>query len=395
MQPRRLDALIGLAGAATGTATVLAWGDDADMAATAAVLGTALAAARRYPRATWMAAVGIILITTLLGTLESSLQGGGSFAVYLLVAAHLFFAGRCDSGRSAIAGLLALMGAFEIAALVAHQPSPAGFSVILAGAWFAGRALREREQIAQQLAQRARELEEEREAHARLSVRYERARIASELHDIVAHAISVMVVQASAGQRLAARDPVATAETFDAIAGAAHQAEQDMGRLVALLGDEDAIGPAPDLALVEELVTRAAGSGLHVTLRLQGEREGLPAPAVQAAYRVVQESLTNALRYASGATVHVLVRGEPQRLIVQIDNGPAINDHAQLTDIGGGHGLAGLRERVGACGGTLQAGPTPDGGWRVSAHLPRRNTAQHKHAHHPAHVPEGASEDWT
>ena len=395
MQPRRLDALVGLAGAATGTATVLAWGDGADMAATAAILGATVAGARRYPRATWMAAVGILLATTLLGTLVQSLQGGGSFAVYLLVAAHLFFAGRCDSGRSAITGLLALMGAFEIAAFVAHQPSPAGFSVILAGAWFAGRAVREREQIAQQLAQRARELQEEREAHARLSVRYERARIASELHDIVAHAISVMVVQASAGQRLAARDPVGTAETFDAIAGAAHQAEQDMGRLVALLGDDDAIGPAPDLALVEELVTRAAGSGLHVTLRLEGEREGLPAAVVQAAYRVVQESLTNALRHASGAPVGVLVRGELQRLVVQVDNGPAVNDGAQLTDIGGGHGLAGLRARVGACGGTLQAGPTPDGGWRVYAQLPRRINTQHNGAHHPAHAPRGAPREVT
>ena len=107
-----------------------------------------------------------------------------------------------------------------------------------AAGWGAGRALREREQVAGQLAERVRELEEEREAHAALSVRYERARIASELHDIVAHAISVMVVQASAGQRLAARDPEPTAETFEAIAGAARQAEEDMGRLVALLADE-------------------------------------------------------------------------------------------------------------------------------------------------------------
>jgi signal transduction histidine kinase len=84
-----------------------------------------------------------------------------------------------------------------------------------------------------------------REAHARLSVRYERARIASELHDIVAHAISVMVIQASAGQRLAAHDPESTAQTLETIAGAAHQAEDDMRRLVALLGEEGAIGPAP------------------------------------------------------------------------------------------------------------------------------------------------------
>jgi signal transduction histidine kinase len=100
----------------------------------------------------------------------------------------------------------------------------------------------------------------------------------------------------------------ALAETFEATASAARQAEQDMGRLVSLLGDEDAIGPAPDLALVEELVARASGSGLDVRLRLEGEREAWPAPLAEVAYRVVQEGLTNALRYAAGASVSVLVR---------------------------------------------------------------------------------------
>jgi signal transduction histidine kinase len=245
--------------------------------------------------------------------------------------------------------------------------------LIPAAGWGAGRALRERELIAGQLAERARELEQEREAHAALSVRYERARIASELHDIVAHAISVMVVQASAGQRLTA-DPEATAETFEAIAGAAREAEQDMGRLVALLGDEKAIGPAPDLALVEELVARAAGSGLDVSLRFEGEREGLPASVTETAYRVVQEGLTNALRYAAGASAAVLVRGGREALLVEVENGPAA-DEAALAGAGMGTGLQGLRERVGASGGTLEAGPGPDGGWVLRARLPRRVTA--------------------
>ncbi len=217
----------------------------------------------------------------------------------------------------------------------------------------------------------ARELEEEREAHAALSVRYERARIASELHDIVAHAISVMVVQASAGQRLAARDPEATVETFEAIADAARMAEEDMGRLVALLGDDDAIGPAPDLRLVEELVARAASSGLDVRLRLEGEREGLPAPVVEAAYRVVQEGLTNALRYAAGSAVAVRVRGGPEALTVEVENAPADSEVA-LAGAGTGTGIQGLRERAGACGGRLEAGPTPSGGWRLGVSLPRR-----------------------
>ena len=141
--------------------------------------------------------------------------------------------------------------------------------------WGAGRAMRAHEVVARRLKERAAELAEEREAYAQLSVRYERARIAAELHDIVAHAISVMVVQASAGQRLAAVDPELTTQTFHHIADAARQAEDDMGRLVALLGDEPA-GPAPDLALVEELVARAAGSGLDVTLRLEGTVDEVP-----------------------------------------------------------------------------------------------------------------------
>ena len=217
---------------------------------------------------------------------------------------------------------------------------------------------------------RARELEDEREAHAALSVRYDRARIAGELHDIVAHAISVMVVQAAAGQRLA-HDPELTAETFAAIRGAARQAEADMGQLAALLGEDGALAAAPDLALVEQFVARAARSGLAVTLRLEGEREGLPAPAVEAACHVVQEGLTNALRYAAGADVDVLVRGGRDALVVTVENAAAPHDPV-LAGLGTGTGLQGLRERVGAAGGRLKAGSAPGGGGRLAASLPRR-----------------------
>ena len=242
--------------------------------------------------------------------------------------------------------------------------------LVIGSGWGVGLVLRERDQVAASLAERARELEEEREAHAALSVRYERARIAAELHDIVAHAISVMVVQAAAGQRLA-HDPELTAETFAAIAGAARQAEEDMGRLAELLGEDGALAAAPDLALVEQLVARAAGGGLAVTLRLEGEREGLPAPAVQAACHVVQEGLTNALRYAAGAQVDVLVRGERDALVVSGRERPGVARPrpGRRRDR---HRLQGLRERVGAAGGALEAGPVDAGGWRLGARLPRR-----------------------
>jgi signal transduction histidine kinase len=364
MAARRVDFLLGLAAVAVAIGTApLEQAGPADYLA-AVVVGAAFGAARRHPRVAWIVTAATLLAVTPFGAVPTG--------VGLVAVGTAFWTGRGDTRWWAIAGLAALVAALEINGRGTDVFVPA---LILPGAaWGAGRALRERELLAERLAERARELEEEREAHAALSVRYERARIASELHDIVAHAISVMVVQASAGQRLVTRDPEATAEAFEAIAGAARQAEQDMGRLVALLGDEAAIGPAPDLALVEELVARASGSGLAVTLSLEGEREGLPAEVVEAAYHVVQEGLTNALRYAAGAAVRVRVRGGEDTLLVEVANEPARSDTA-LAGIGTGTGLQGLRERVDACGGRLRAGPSPDGGWLLAGSLPRRITA--------------------
>jgi signal transduction histidine kinase len=289
----------------------------------------------------------------------------------VLVCANAFAVGRWVGQWVSVAGAVGLLAAMFVSAILTHDADnwvvP---SLLLVGtAWIAGRAIRERDLVAARLAKRAEELEREREAFASLSVRYERARIASELHDIVAHAISVMVVQAGAGQRIAAVDLELTGETFEAIAGAARQAERDMTQLVALLAADDAIAQAPDLTLVEELVARAAGSGLDVTLRLEGSREGLPASAVQTVYRVVRESLTNALRYASGAQVRVLVRGGGGAIEVEVVN-DAAGDAEDLAGHGTGNGLRGLRERVGAGGGRLEAGRCDGGGWRVAAWIP-------------------------
>ena len=365
MTPRGTQKLVGVAAAALGAGFAALEGVGAGSVFAAAVVGGALGAGRSHPRVAWLVAAAALLAT--------APNAPPSLAAMVLAACHAFCAARWDGLWGGLAGLLALLAALALGAVIGHEGEVLAVLIPIAG-WGAGRALHEREVVARHLAERIRELEEEREAHAALSVRYERARIASELHDIVAHAISVMVIQASAGQRLAARDPRLAAETFEVIAGAAREAEQDMGRLVALLGDEGAIGPAPDLALVEELTTRAAGSGLDVTLRLEGEREGLAAPAVEAAYRVVQEGLTNALRYAAGAPVAVALRGLRDALEVEVHNAPAACEPA-LAGAGTGNGLRGLRERVGACGGTLAAGPTPDGGWRLIARLPRRVAA--------------------
>jgi signal transduction histidine kinase len=364
---RRADILLGLGTACLGIGSAAL--EQAHVAGWLAggVVGGAFALVRRNPRAGWVTAAAALWAVAPFAQLP--------IGVALLAVVHAFCAGRGDERWWALAGLIAIVGALELDAFFKEDGSGVPALLLPGAAWAAGRALRERELVAEQLAERARELEEEREAHAALSVRYERARIAAELHDIVAHAISVMVIQARAGQRLVPHDPEAAAEAFDAIAGAARQAEADMGRLVALLGDERAIGPAPDLALVEELVARASGSGLDVKLRLEGEREGWPADLAEIAYRIVREGLTNALRYAAGAAVSVLVRGDAAAVRVEVRNAPAAGDTG-LGDLGTGTGLRGLRERVGACGGTLEAAPTSEGGWVLSARLPRRVTAQ-------------------
>ncbi|MFN8123745.1 MAG: histidine kinase [Thermoleophilia bacterium] len=356
-------ALCGVAGAALA----VVWADDLWSRATAlaVVMGALLGVAPFAPSVAWLGAAALLLTTFPLGELPG---GSGSPAVYMLVAAHALAAGRYCRRIPGIAGVAALV-AIGVPAAIHVNDASVVFTFIPVAAWGAGAALRERSLVAAALAERVRELEDEREAYADLSVRYERARVASELHDIVAHAISVMVVQATAGQRLAHRDAAATAETFHVIGDAARQAEREMGLLVRLLSDDPAPGRTPDLDLVGELVDRAAGSGLRVTLTLAGERAGTSPEAAHLAYRTVQEGLTNALRYAAGADVAVRVAGEADGLEVEVRNGPAARD-ASLAGAGTGNGLRGLRERIEGYGGVLEAGP--DGpGWRVAARLPR------------------------
>ena len=234
----------------------------------------------------------------------------------------------------------------------------------------AGTVLRLRRETADQLAMRAQELEEERELFAEIALRHERARIASELHDIVGHAISVMVIQAAAGQRLVDSDPARAKEAFAAISESARQGTKDLERLIELLGGTAVqVGGGPDLSLVDEVVTRAARSGLDVTCRFEGERDRVPAPVAHLAFRVVQESLTNALRYAPGAQVRIVIRVDDaaRGLAVRVENDSATPPDAPL--VGTGRGLVGLRERVQTLGGQFSAGRTR-GGWAVEARLP-------------------------
>ncbi len=237
----------------------------------------------------------------------------------------------------------------------------------------AGTVLRLRQETADELALRAQELEDERELFAEIALRHERGRIASELHDIVGHAVSVMVIQAAAGQRLVDTDPERAREAFAAISESARQGTQDLERLIELLGgtESDPRG-GPDLSLVDEVVTRAGRSGLNVTCRFEGDRDRVPQPVAHLAFRVVQESLTNALRYAPGAEVRIVITIDEaeQAVAVRVENDRAAPHEASLA--GTGRGLVGLRERIQTLGGQFSAGTTQVGGWVVEARLPGR-----------------------
>jgi signal transduction histidine kinase len=249
-------------------------------------------------------------------------------------------------------------------------------------AWIAGEAVQARSRLAAQLAARARELEEEREAFAREAVRYERTRIARELHDIVAHSLSMMVVQAGAGQRQLDSNPAEAAQSLEHVGGAARQAELELGQLLELLGEQAPRRSHGGLRLIDELVRQAGASGLPVTCRFSGAHDALPLELSEIAYRVAQEGLTNALKHAPGAPVQVTVdarEGEGDAVIV-VENGPSRGAASQLQGVGGQHGIRGMRERVRDHGGTLEAGPTADGGWRLTACLPLLDmTDRHGH----------------
>jgi signal transduction histidine kinase len=294
-------------------------------------------------------------------------DGGVFISLWLATVLYSFtLATRCSWAASAV-GIAGLIAGINLSS-TPFNPVP---EMLIAGPWLAGLLVASRRRAAHQLAQRARELDDEREAYAAESVRYERVRIARELHDIVAHCVSLMVVQASAGEKLTATDLHRAGESFTSISEAARQASDEITLLVRLLADSPPAAQSADLRIVEELVTRAQSSGLSITCEISGDLGGLTEACADAAYRLVQEALTNALKHAPGAAVHVSLSGPGDRVQVQIVNDPPQGGSSGLERTGGGHGLAGMRERISHCGGTLSVATTPAGGWDVTAALPR------------------------
>ncbi|MFG2831653.1 sensor histidine kinase [Streptomyces sp. NPDC048434] len=246
-------------------------------------------------------------------------------------------------------------------------------------AWVLGDSMRTRRAYWAQLEERAARLEKEREAQARIAVAAERARIARELHDVVAHNVSVMVVQADGAAYVLDAAPEQTRQALETISGTGRQALAEMRRLLGVLrtGEQPEGGeyvPQPGVDQLSDLMEQVRGAGLPVDFHVEGEPRELPSSVELTAYRIVQEALTNTRKHGGpdvAATVRLSYKDDDLDLLIEDDGRGA---QRELYEEGGadglGHGLIGMRERVGMVGGTLAAGPRPGGGFRVSAVLP-------------------------
>src|SRR3954452_20592080 len=243
-------------------------------------------------------------------------------------------------------------------------------TLILTLAWFFGSALGTRTQQARELSQRVEVAERDRAAAADRATAEERARIARELHDVVAHSVSVMVVQTSGVRRLLKEEQHREREALMSVEQIGRQALIEMRRMLGVMraSDEPAatLTPQPGLDHLDRLIAQVGEAGLPVTLRVEGERPQLSPGVDLSAYRIVQEGLTNALKHANGARAEVCIRYVGDSVEVEIvDDGPGLGGADGL-----GHGLVGMRERVALYGGTLEAGPRDGGGFVLRAQLP-------------------------
>jgi signal transduction histidine kinase len=327
-----------------------------------------LLARRRLPFAApacfWLAGAALSFLDGRLVVFPAGLFAAGMAAALLL--------GNLRDALQARLGLAIVLGGAAVVVFndPIHSPGELVFTPVLFGiAWLAGFALRERAEQAEAAEQRASQAERQRETATRLAVAEERARIARELHDIVAHAVSVMVLQVGAVRH---RLPEALDQDRGALADVERVGRNALTEMRRLLGamrreeDDLELAPHPGLGTLEPLLDEVRSAGVPVQLRIEGEPVALPRALDLSAYRIVQEGLTNALKHAAARHVDVTVRygaGELELEVRDDGNGVAETD-------GLGHGLVGIRERVKLYGGELSAGPGSDGGFVLSTRLP-------------------------
>ena len=350
------------------TGTLMSGGSSALDVVSAAVLTLPLAWRRRAPLAVAAIVAAAIAVDDLVAGWDSAVL---SFDCSIVAA---YSAGAHARQRHAAIALAALLAANLVDALGAPGNRAGnlalGIVVFSLVPWLVGQALRRERSRTAQLQELATQLEAEREKRTLDAVAAERGRIARELHDSIAHAISVIAVQADAASKLLRRDPERARQPLETIQTTARAALAEMRETVGVLRDSRErapLGPQRGMIDLERLVQEVERSGLPVTLTLTGAVRPLPGPLDLAVYRIVQEGLTNVRKHAGPAHACVTINYEPDNLEVVIaDDGHLIPPPSD----GGGHGLVGVRERVTLLGGEFKAAPATDGGFVVQARLP-------------------------
>jgi len=335
----------------------------------AALFALPLLLRRRWPLPAVLVALGALC-------LAAALDGGGLQHLtmpFLCALAAAVAAGAMGDRAQRIAGSAALLATVSILVLTTPDAGASDFfwpAFLFAAAWLAGRALATRAEQTRELQERVRAAELARADAEERAASAERARIARELHDVVAHSVSVMVVQASGVRRLLKDDQAREREALESVEQTGRQALSEMRRMLGVMraGEEEAtaaLAPQPGLEYLDRLIHEVEEAGLPVSLRVEGQRVPLSPGVDVSAYRIVQEGLTNALEHAHAARAEVIVRYVDGAVELAIeDDGSGIANGAL------GHRLVGMRERVALYGGTLEAGPRPEGGFALRAKLP-------------------------
>jgi signal transduction histidine kinase len=330
-----------------------------------------LAARRRFPGAVLAATVASGLAVAALGLPPEILVLPILVAVYSVAA----YGDRWVS--------LAGLAAAELGSAAAQLPQPVrqdvppvvGNGLIIGAAWLLGHFVGVRRGYITRLEERTAELEQARAELARRAVAEERLRLARELHDVVAHSISMIAVQSGVGAHVADTQPKEAANALGAIEATSRATLTELRRLLGVLRQEGepqgSLAPVPGLADLDALLAEVAKAGLGVRLRVEGTPSPLPAGVDLSAYRIVQEALTNVVKHAGPARAQVTIRYGDQDVTVEVtDDGQGVAAPIGDGQARVGHGLIGMRERVAVFGGDLEVGPGPGGGFRVAARLP-------------------------
>lgn len=333
----------------------------------AAAMSTALLWRRKTPLL--MAVVVVGGAAVLLGILSSPQD---AFAVVLPVLVAAYSAGAHLELRPSLIGFVVTTGPIA-AVCIANTPNDVFFPVVFFGVvpWVVGRVIRNQTALARELTEKAEREQIAREEEEAGAAASERARVARELHDVLAHNLSVMVIQASAARRVVDHDPAAAMEAAELISRTGREALSELRYVFGPVRKQDgeALGASPGLANIEQLASSAHRAGLPVDVKVKGTPLQLTPGVDLTAYRVIQEALTNTLKHARGARATVTVNYEPREVVVEVlDNGVGTADNGNPVD-SGGHGLVGMRERVALYGGKLDANKR-DSGFAVRARLP-------------------------